>query len=356
MRLILAAALALTLAAGSLLPAAAYERTFPETGQTVRDAFLDFFDAYGGLEIFGYPRTGEFSEAGRYVQYFQRARFEYWPENPPGQQVQLGNLGLDLGRARPPSVQSADPNRRWFQETQHSLGGGFRDFWESRGGAAIFGLPISDELIENGFTVQYFQKSRLEWHGENPAELRVQVGLLGDEMIALGKVQPPAEAAPRAPIGLPISPSAGGPGTLLVSTGLGGDFYLMDPNGLNAVRLGRGVDPSISRDGNKIAFSIWEDPSPGVYTMDVDGGKPTLVYQGKDTRGAVYSPDNSQIAFWEKYRCIRIVRRQNLEDDCYRVKVIPSSGAREGQDWLPPGQSGYATSPSWSPDGTQLLF
>jgi Tol biopolymer transport system component len=356
MRLILAVALALALAAGSNLPAAAYERTFPETGQTVRDAFLDFFDANGGVELFGYPRTGEFTEGGRYVQYFQRARFEYWPENPPGQQVQLGNLGLDLGRARPPSVQSSDPGRRWFQETQHSIGGGFRDFWEGRGGAAIFGLPISDELTENGFSVQYFQKARFEWHGENPAPLRVQLGLLGDEMLALGKARPPSEAAPRAPIGMPISPSAGGLGKLLVSTGLGGDFYLMDPNGLNAVRVGRGVDPSISRDGNKIAFSIWEDPNPGVYTMDADGGTPNLVYQGKDTRGAVFSPDNSQIAFWEKYSCLRIVRRQNLPDDCYRIKVIPASGAKDGQDWLPPGQSGYATSPSWSPDGGRLLF
>ena len=101
MRPILAVALALALAAGSILPAAAFERTFPETGQTVRDAFLDFFDANGGVELFGYPRTGEFTEGGRYVQYFQRARLEYWPENPPGQQVQLGNLGLDLGPLSP---------------------------------------------------------------------------------------------------------------------------------------------------------------------------------------------------------------------------------------------------------------
>jgi hypothetical protein len=351
----LLAALALVLALG-VSPAAAYERSFPETGQTVRDAFLDFFDANGGVDVFGYPRTGEFVFNGHYVQYFQRARFEYWPENPPGQQVQLGLLAVELGRSRPPSPQSADPNRRWFRETQHSVGGGFLDFWTARGGAAVFGYPITDEMDENGRAVQYFQRARFEWHGENPPAYRVQLGLLGDESLALGKVPVPSEAAPKQAVTgpPPIDPSAAGPGKLLVSTGIGGDFYLMDPNGANAVKLGRGVDPAISRDGNKITFALWDSPNPGIYVMDADvGSKPTLVYQGTNTRGPVLSPDNSQIAFYESYKCVRIVRRQNIEDDCYRVKVVPTAG---GQDWLIPGQSAYATTPTWSWDGTQILF
>ena len=49
-------------------------------------------------------------------------------------------------------------------------------------------------MDENGRSVQYFQRARFEWHGENPPEYRVQLGLLGDEQIALGKVTVPAEA------------------------------------------------------------------------------------------------------------------------------------------------------------------
>src|SRR5919197_5429427 len=98
--------IAATLAALLLLlitaaTASAQERFFPETAQSARGAFLDFFQRNGGVDIFGYPRTGEFTLNGHAVQYFQRARFEYWPENPPGAQVQLGLLAVELGRSRP---------------------------------------------------------------------------------------------------------------------------------------------------------------------------------------------------------------------------------------------------------------
>src|SRR5207249_5298822 len=134
-------------------PAVAAERAFPETGQTVHGAFLDFFDANGGLETFGYPRTGEFELNRHVVQYFQRSRMEYWPENPPGDRVRLGLLGVELGMAQPPSTQSADPRRRFFDETLHSVGGAFRSYFELRGGLPLFGYPITDEVTEKGLTV-----------------------------------------------------------------------------------------------------------------------------------------------------------------------------------------------------------
>ena len=52
---------------------------FPETGHTVRGEFLDYFNQHGGLRIFGYPITEQFSLNGRTVQYFQRARLESLP-------------------------------------------------------------------------------------------------------------------------------------------------------------------------------------------------------------------------------------------------------------------------------------
>ncbi len=71
------------------------KRYFPETGHTVSFAFLDFYDEHGGLDIFGYPITEWIIEKnGRIVQYFQRAKMEWYPENPPGQRVQLGMLGV----------------------------------------------------------------------------------------------------------------------------------------------------------------------------------------------------------------------------------------------------------------------
>jgi hypothetical protein len=66
---------------------------FPETGYVVSYAFLDFFRQKGGLDIFGYPRSQFLYENGHIVQYFQRARMEWHPEDTPGTQMRLSNIG-----------------------------------------------------------------------------------------------------------------------------------------------------------------------------------------------------------------------------------------------------------------------
>jgi hypothetical protein len=67
---------------------------FPKVGHTVSFAFLEFYRANGDAEIFGYPITEWIIEPnGRIVQYFQRGKMEWYPENPPGRRVQLGMLG-----------------------------------------------------------------------------------------------------------------------------------------------------------------------------------------------------------------------------------------------------------------------
>ncbi|MBN1934687.1 MAG: hypothetical protein JW934_08470 [Anaerolineae bacterium] len=67
---------------------------FAETGHTVQFAFLKFFQDNGGVDVFGYPITEWIIESnGRIVQYFQRGKMEWYPENPQGQRVQLGMLG-----------------------------------------------------------------------------------------------------------------------------------------------------------------------------------------------------------------------------------------------------------------------
>ena len=72
---------------------------FPQTGYSVGFGFLQFFQANGGVNVFGYPISQEIPEIGpdgrsHTVQYFQRARFEYHPEfNGTPYEVELGLLG-----------------------------------------------------------------------------------------------------------------------------------------------------------------------------------------------------------------------------------------------------------------------
>ncbi len=65
---------------------------FAETGHTVSYAFLDFFRKYGGIDIFGYPITEMYYEDGRIVQYFQRMKLEWHPDNRSAP-VQIGKMG-----------------------------------------------------------------------------------------------------------------------------------------------------------------------------------------------------------------------------------------------------------------------
>ena len=73
---------------------------FPETGRYLGGGFHEYWRANGGLMRQGYPISDEFDEVSDVdgklytVQYFERAVMEYHPENPPGQRVLLGLLGV----------------------------------------------------------------------------------------------------------------------------------------------------------------------------------------------------------------------------------------------------------------------
>jgi hypothetical protein len=173
-------------------------RYFPQTGHTLRDPFLRYWEQHGGLAMFGYPKTTVFAVQGRKVQYFERARFEYWPEHIGTQwEVQLGLLGRYETRHRtfepqpPPDNNDNNNNRVYYPQTQQYLGGAFRRYWENNGGLDIFGYPISPEFEEvnpadgQTYVVQYFERARFEWHPEHegtPHE--VQLGLLGNQVLA----------------------------------------------------------------------------------------------------------------------------------------------------------------------------
>jgi hypothetical protein len=176
--------------ANFLLPCSIHGQTptiryFPETGHSVRGEFLEFFEAHGGLAVFGYPLTDEFTQDVRRVQYFQKVRMEWHPEFPEPYNVQLGLLGDELGYRQPP-ISSAEippanhPQRRYYPETGHTVSFAFLDYFDEHGGLDVFGYPITEFLIERGHIVQYFQRACLEWHQENPHPYKVQLGLLGE--------------------------------------------------------------------------------------------------------------------------------------------------------------------------------
>jgi hypothetical protein len=206
---LLAALLAISLVVAPFAAAqSGGSRYFPETGFTVRDPFLTYFNTTGGLARYGYPITREFVDpaTGLLVQYFQNARMEWHPGNPDPYKVQLGLLGVDLGKSKPPipveKIPSpADPNCYYFPETGHTACLEFLKYWRSHGGLDAFGYPITEYMIENGRIVQYFQRARMDWYPEKPKDQRMQLAPLGSIYIDFIQL-PPKYREPDASLGL----------------------------------------------------------------------------------------------------------------------------------------------------------
>ena len=194
-------------------PSTPERRYFPETGHSLSHGFKAFWERSGGLPIFGYPLTEEFSEINAdlgkpfTVQYFERQRFEYHPElaGTP-YEVQLGRLGVEDAKRRgllghpafQPIPASAVSGDCWFfPETGHAVCGRFLAYWRSYGlefgdpgisfreSLALFGYPISEPFTDpvTGLTIQYFERARFEYHPENPEPYQVLLGLLGRDLV-----------------------------------------------------------------------------------------------------------------------------------------------------------------------------
>ena len=155
---------------------------FPETGHNVRGEFLNFYNsAPNPLLVFGYPITEELQSLdGNWVQYFQRARFEFHAELPAGQRIQLTSLGTVLYQGGSPQLNIENSAAcEFFPSTGYLVCFAFLDFYRANGGAAQFGNPISPFEFHENLIVQYFEKARFEWRADRPEGQRIVLTDLG---------------------------------------------------------------------------------------------------------------------------------------------------------------------------------
>jgi hypothetical protein len=183
------------------------ERTFPETGQTVRGRLLQYWESNGALPVFGLPLGPEAPQQtldGTFrAQLFERNRLELHPENAAPYDVLLGRLGVDLlvKQGRPWETLPREQARsgcRFFEPTQHNICEPFLGYWRTHGldlgdpgvsereALALFGMPISTPAMErnsSGDTVltQWFERARFEHHPNNAPPFNVLLGRLGAE-------------------------------------------------------------------------------------------------------------------------------------------------------------------------------
>ncbi len=166
---------------------------FAETGACASAGLLDYWQRQGGLARFGFPLTNvrdETLEDGRryQVQWFERVRLEYHPENPALNQVLLGQFGRLIRPAEPPVAPRAGDE--FFPTTGHNVAPRFAGYWRANGGLAQYGYPLGEafvETLEDGrqYTVQYFERARFEYHPEQAdPQYQVLLGQFGRRLLA----------------------------------------------------------------------------------------------------------------------------------------------------------------------------
>ena len=127
------------------------------------------------------------------------------------------------------------------------------------------------------------------------------------------------------------------------------DLYMLDNKGRILDRLtknsGINVSPTWSPDGKKIAFAS-DRSSRGrtqIYVMDLDTRKTQrITYNGNDNAEPKWSPAEDLLVYY------------GLQDGVYQLFTIrPEAGAEPTQVTT---DLSHHESPSWSPDGNQIIF
>jgi len=140
--------------------------------------------------IYGAPITEAFysPSSKRLTQYFEKTRFELYPENPPELQVKVTPIG-ELMHAYQPGlplgINTPLSGCRSFVETGYAVCYSFLDTFNQLGGVRVFGYPISNLETQDDLIVQYFQLSRFEWHGNGSGSNKVQISDLGRRFFEL---------------------------------------------------------------------------------------------------------------------------------------------------------------------------
>lgn len=234
----------------------------PDTGHTIDGVFLDQWRAGGGVNAYGNPITDELTENGQTVQYYEYARFEYAPDDPDGNVVHLGAIGRELKpvtvfrtipaigansargdtatalaaetRAWVPlndgaAAQPDTDTRAYVAETRHTVQNGFKDFWESTGGADYLGNPITEEFETSGVRYQVFERGKLEWSSADGVSM-IPVGTILTRQYHLDTTGVSASDYPTYSEDLFVAPEPvnnGVPGELWIEVNLSSQYMIV---------------------------------------------------------------------------------------------------------------------------------
>ena len=150
-------------------------------------------------------------------------------------------------------------------------------------------------------------------------------------------------------------------GRFVFQAATGGGIYTVNADGNGLTHIADGMDPSWSADGSRIAFSSWSEPW-GIYTINADGSDERLLLSSNVARAPVWSPDNTQIAFYFETEGLTASNVMCRGDECTRmpgrlqtewhVGVVDVADGYLRQPYV----DRFSFSPTWSADGEWLVY
>jgi hypothetical protein len=244
---------------------------FPETGYNVCAPFSYYWEHRGGLERFGYPITPAMQETVEgqvyLVQYFERRRMEYHPENQPPYDILLGLLGSDIYNNKieggpSSSCPTASPTlQRTWEAFARDLGCGaaYAGVSENIGiatqpfeGGAMLWLPRPDGGPAQIFVLLRRSDGGLSW-------LIYVDSYVEGEPVGTDELPPPGKFAPvrgfgklwrtvpevRAQLGWGTAPEQADTGAVLQFSSRGGFSWMIHRAAPNMVYILRADGPSM---------------------------------------------------------------------------------------------------------------
>jgi len=133
--------------------------------------------------------------------------------------------------------------------------------------------------------------------------------------------------------------------TVYVVPSTGGEPKKIDGSGPSS----QGVRPSVSPDGETVAFTRWHEKRSHIFTFPLAGGEPKLLTEDPGMDPA-FSPDGKLIAYVPSFYS---ADRGISPPKTMQVKVVAVQG---GATAVVHESEGRPFAPTWSPDGTMIAF
>ena len=177
-------------------------RYYPFSGHRVQGAFLRYYEAHGGQQVLGFPRTEAMQLGSAVAQFFTN---QVLASDHAGGVITAQRLGLEavsnpLLLRRVPRLSNTSW-RTYYPQTGHSVTYRFRQYYLDQGGPGVLGYPITEKVSIGSTIVQYFENTEVIWH-DSAAGGYISLAPLGQVRLAELGLLP--SGGPHPPVPSPV--------------------------------------------------------------------------------------------------------------------------------------------------------